>query len=55
MLNQQKLIAHRSGGWKSKVKVLAGSVSAGASPWFAGGHPVRVFTVCMAVPRFPLL
>ena len=27
-----------SGGWKPKIKVLAGWVSSKASPWIAGGH-----------------
>lgn len=36
-LTNRNLIGPSSGGWKSKMKVLAGLVSPECSPWRAGG------------------
>jgi hypothetical protein len=49
-LNHQAFISHRSGGWKSKIKVLAGLVSSEVSlPSFANGfsHCALASLVCL--------
>ena len=49
-LKQQKFISHSSGGWKSKIKVSAGLVSAEASLL---GLRMAAFSLCPYV-AFPL-